>query len=553
MSGGVMKDGSSAGRIVWLDAARGIGILLIVAGHIIPMTQPFSHFIYSFHVPLFFFLSGMVLQKRHMGSAVAGQMGITGASADVKRRRGFLRFVRKKAESLLYPYAVFSFLSLVCDRLFDSLDRFGKEIPGTVFLLGNGPLWFLPALFVAEILFYVVHSFDLHKDVDRWKCDRSATDFDSWNRYLHVAVDVGLLAVSIWFSGRFYFSVADPDVLGLWSIGNVVNRGIIGFLWMESGWLLSTIQETDGVQPRTGTALAVLAFAGSIVISRQNTYVDLHYSLLGNPVLYYLGGFLAVYAVTELTRRLPEAVLSGLAFWGRNSLIVFATHVNLWVLVEVEGSLQRFDGVLQWAMTFVLVLLVEAVLVLLINRFVPWMVSFAALRIALRKKRMRFYIPLAGGASFLLAQYAKYLYMQASASGEQSLTFIKCLTQSISIPANVCLLLAIVMPVLAGRRLAYGTKDERTGADHSGADAASGTSLKQKQPPLPERCADWLSGSNGRCGAAFRLLIGNAVWFVAIYKTVELFWSGYGCILTGTVIVLLLTGVQNRRQYTDSE
>ncbi len=93
-----MKDGNSAGRIVWLDAARGIGILLIIVGHIIPMTLPFSHFIYSFHVPLFFFLSGMVLQKRHMSSAAAGQMGITGAvetgtSADVKRRRGFLRFV----------------------------------------------------------------------------------------------------------------------------------------------------------------------------------------------------------------------------------------------------------------------------------------------------------------------------------------------------------------------------------------------------------------------------------------------------------------------------
>ncbi len=66
-----MKEKGGEGRIAWLDGARGIGILLIVLGHVIPMTTPISHFIYSFHVPLFFFLSGMVLQKRSMCAAAA--------------------------------------------------------------------------------------------------------------------------------------------------------------------------------------------------------------------------------------------------------------------------------------------------------------------------------------------------------------------------------------------------------------------------------------------------------------------------------------------------
>ena len=126
---------------------------------------------------------------------------------------------------------------------------------------------------------------------------------------------------------------------------------------------------------------------------------------------------------------------------------------------------------------------------------------------------MRFYIPVVGCASFLLAQYAKYLYMHASVFGQQPSVSVGGLTQPGTIPADVCLLLAIAVPVLAGRRLLHENEDEH---------------------------------GRGRGGEVFRLLIGNAIWFVAIYKTTELFWSGYGCILIGGVIVLLLTAVQSK-------
>ncbi len=540
-----MKDGRSEGRIAWLDAARGIGILLIVAGHIIPMTLPISHFIYSFHVPLFFFLSGMVLQKRSVCS------------------QPFARFVGKKAGSLLYPYAVFSILSLACERVFDSLDRFGGNVPGTVLLLGDGPLWFLPALFIAEVLFYVIHSIDTEAGICggrrghpsaanaglcAWKRESHlAADNGIRNRnwYLHVAVDAALLAASTWFAGQFYFAVADPDAVSLWAVGNVLNRGIIGFLWMEAGWLLGIIQERDGLQTRTRNVLAVLAMIGSILLSGHNTYVDLHYSLLGKPFLYYIGGGTAVYAVTQLSRQLPRRVSDALAFWGRNSLIVFATHVNLWVLVETERILQRTDGVLQWLLTFILVLLVEAVLVVLINRFAEWLISADALRQALQDGRMRFYIPLAGGVSFLLAQYAKYLYMHAGDFGQQSPASIKYLTRPGSIPADICLLLAIAVPALAGRRLLHETEGEQTNAGRLDADKVSSASLKRTS--WPDSGDGRILSSCGRSGALLRILLGNAMWFVAIYKTVELFWSGYGCILTGGVIVLLLTAAQGRR------
>ena len=126
-------------RILWLDAARGIGIILVILGHIIPMDQPLCHVIYSFHIPLFFFLSGMVLQLQKK-EAEAGAI----ESGSLKAKR----FIRKKCQSLLYPYAVFSFLGLAAIRYRDGLERFGDQLPGALFFPGNGPLWFLPALFV---------------------------------------------------------------------------------------------------------------------------------------------------------------------------------------------------------------------------------------------------------------------------------------------------------------------------------------------------------------------------------------------------------------------
>ena len=46
-------------RIEWVDIAKGIGIFLMVMGHTgIPRIG--NQWIYSFHMPLFFFISGFL-------------------------------------------------------------------------------------------------------------------------------------------------------------------------------------------------------------------------------------------------------------------------------------------------------------------------------------------------------------------------------------------------------------------------------------------------------------------------------------------------------------
>ena len=55
-------------RIVFVDYARALGIFLVVFAHCLQKYcdgMDFSnHFIYSFHMPLFFVISGMLLSRK---------------------------------------------------------------------------------------------------------------------------------------------------------------------------------------------------------------------------------------------------------------------------------------------------------------------------------------------------------------------------------------------------------------------------------------------------------------------------------------------------------
>ncbi len=50
-------------RIGYIDVAKGVAILLVVIGHVSNLPTPIKSSIYSFHMSLFFFLSGYFFRK----------------------------------------------------------------------------------------------------------------------------------------------------------------------------------------------------------------------------------------------------------------------------------------------------------------------------------------------------------------------------------------------------------------------------------------------------------------------------------------------------------
>ncbi|MCR5484174.1 MAG: acyltransferase family protein [Clostridiales bacterium] len=135
-----------------IDMARGIAMLLVIVGHIKCASSTVVIWIYSFHMPLFFALSGMVFS--------------------IKKYPGFSKFLRAKAKSLLVPYYCLNLILFVLSNLSDIfISLVKRETPVLdVKILKNFvgiflgyrltdyyfEMYFIMALFIALTAFYFV-------------------------------------------------------------------------------------------------------------------------------------------------------------------------------------------------------------------------------------------------------------------------------------------------------------------------------------------------------------------------------------------------------------
>ncbi len=124
-----------------IDLLKGIAIITVVIGHCWTLDSSVYNFIYSFHMPLFFCISGYLFSTK----------------------APFKKFVISKAKSILKPYAFYYLCSYLCAVLvFKTPMGILDGIKGL--LLGgsycgkvlNSPLWYLPLFFIASIVFYLV-------------------------------------------------------------------------------------------------------------------------------------------------------------------------------------------------------------------------------------------------------------------------------------------------------------------------------------------------------------------------------------------------------------
>lgn len=126
----------------WLDVLKGIGIILVVIGHIYS-NQTIFNWLYSFHMPLFFLAAGWVYKEKTV-------------LADIKRR----------IQTIVIPYFSFGFLVLIYWQLMERRFRDSDmSFMDSLFGLFSGcydnlefniHLWFLPCFFVTVILFNIL-------------------------------------------------------------------------------------------------------------------------------------------------------------------------------------------------------------------------------------------------------------------------------------------------------------------------------------------------------------------------------------------------------------
>lgn len=129
----------------WVDSMKGIGILFVVMGHTCTYA-PLFRWIYSFHMALFFIISGLLFHPKP-----------------------FVQTVKRKAFRLLVPYAFFATITFLYWALIERRLRHGNQSVLNAFCNlfiaragsdnypQNAVLWFLPCLFITEVLFSALY------------------------------------------------------------------------------------------------------------------------------------------------------------------------------------------------------------------------------------------------------------------------------------------------------------------------------------------------------------------------------------------------------------
>lgn len=129
-------------RIREIDILRGLAAVLMILGHSfitypvdisrVPWCAAIGHFIYTFHMELFFVLAGVVYKCIN-----------------------YKEFVQSKLKRLIVPYALFGGIALVMKAIGGSLvNRYTPIVDGLFrYLFCGGNYWFIYTLFIILVLY----------------------------------------------------------------------------------------------------------------------------------------------------------------------------------------------------------------------------------------------------------------------------------------------------------------------------------------------------------------------------------------------------------------
>ncbi|MBR6159984.1 MAG: acyltransferase family protein [Lachnospiraceae bacterium] len=355
-------------RLDYLDMAKGFGIILVVLGHMEDIATGTRVWISSFHMPLFFMISGILMAVKN------------------EQERDLLQCLKKRYRGIIIPYLWFSLSYFIIDignlyvvRNID-LHTFIVDTISSATFYGMSVLWFLPALFLASVGFLFL------------------------KKKIPDAVIAPLIIVSALVSYvirirlEFVYE-ANSDSLFITSIINIAYtllRAVVALSFVGYGFyakkladrlMLTGSKAVKFMCSKPGSLIfGVVLLCINIRLAMLNDCVDLRNILLNNIWIYYIGAFTGCFGVILICRALPGIRL--IEYFGRNSLIVMACHINYyflyaglrlaWIVDSFNNHAKHYVFV---AVTVITVFALSVVVIEVINRFFPFVLGKGRIRL----------------------------------------------------------------------------------------------------------------------------------------------------------------------------
>jgi len=367
-------------RLHWIDALKGIGIIFVVlAHHSLPIAL--DTYIFSFHMPLFFFISGFLFDFGKYSESAAG-------------------FVKGRFRSLIVPYFCFALLTCLFYFLLDTgfqpgvtnIEFFENSalygIYSILYALGplvsyNPPLWFLSCLFVTELLFYgfAKKYYGKTGKLILWLTAAGIVGY-LYSVYVPFRLpwnaDVALAAVVFYGAGNLFrkFTEQGAD----FGFGSSLNSG---------SWFREKILRAENFFPGVFILLNLL-YLGYLLEFPTTDKLNMNVLKYGSFFSLYVLAFSGIFTFVYLFKKIGSSKI--LEYYGRNSLIVLALHFPLkdvltkLTLLSLGVELEYFYYNLAFALSLTVLNLICLVpVIFIINNYFPFILGKKRSSRALKK------------------------------------------------------------------------------------------------------------------------------------------------------------------------
>lgn len=281
---GIQKGFTLENRTDWVDYAKAIGIILVVYGHVARglhnaglevSTALFNladSVIYSFHMPLFFFLSGLFF-------------------CNSLSKRGGKQLVFSKIDTVLYPYIVWSIFQGCIEAIFSEYTN-GDISFSEVFALLWAPraqFWFLYALFLIFVVATAIYSIVSNK----------------------FSIVVFVFSVALYLF---------PETLPGQRVYRFISNNLVFFSF---GIIFNMYASVKGLS----TAFSFLGLFLSFILAQWlfHGHLFLDYTSIGIESM--LLAFISIIFVVSLSACLSRMRFSFLKFIGASSMAIYLMHV----------------------------------------------------------------------------------------------------------------------------------------------------------------------------------------------------------------------------------
>lgn len=294
-------------RIEWIDVLKSLVMLLVVIGHAVPKDTPqtLGYYIYSFHMPLFFMISGMTFYLQLS-----------------RREFEFTLLVKNKAKALLQPYLILSFMALPIwilnfKILSKSEDKIINRVIGIFYGNENAvsspsnAMWFCLVLFMALIAFWAVN---------RW----------AEGNEKHLTLMVLIIALF-----GYTFSLDSVEFPLPWKAETVP----MAMLFLLMGWLF--IKYKESVTALLGGrgrqfVIAVISLVVATCCAMFNVKISMALSTYGSFMM-FMGAVIGYSLVCFIIAyNLPALNLFKLI--GRNTIVMLAFHAPIFRFLEMYSQ-----------------------------------------------------------------------------------------------------------------------------------------------------------------------------------------------------------------------